>query len=183
MLNEIAIKINDILDRKHIDYFIIGRIAVACWGIPITTMNIDIVLSIEENKINELLGEFVKANFNFSKEKTYKKLIEGKPAKLWYKQDFSIDLRIVKFTIDYEALNRSKIFTIWDKKWKIAPPEELIIYKLGSAKPKDWEDIKGILKNKALNLDWKRMEWLSKTLEDEFELNFLKKFEKLKKLK
>ncbi|MEW6684598.1 MAG: nucleotidyltransferase [Candidatus Edwardsbacteria bacterium] len=183
MLKEISIKTNEILNSKKIDYCIIGRIAVACWGMPISTANMDIVLAIKENKINELLEEFIKARFVFSKEKTYKKLSEGKPAKLWYEDEFSIDLRIVKFTIDYEALKRAKAFKIWDKEWKIAPPEELIIYKLGRAKPKDWEDIKAILKNKTLRLDWRRMEWLSKTLEEEFEPNFFKRFEKLKKLK
>ena len=182
MLKQMSIKINEILSRKNIDYFIIGRIAVACWGFPVTTLNIDIVLSIKDKEIKILLNEFIKADFIFSKENVYKKLSQGKPAKLWFKENFSIDLRIVKFTIDYEALNRANIFKIWDREWKITPPEELIIYKLGSAKPKDWEDIRGILKNKELKLDWKRMKWLSETLEKEFEPGFFKKFERLKKL-
>jgi len=182
MLKEISIKVNKILNSKKVDYFIIGRIAVACWGNPVTTLNMDIVISIKKG-LEELLDEFAKVGFKFEKERTYKKLMDGKPAKLWYKEDFSIDLRIVRFTIDFESLSSAKKIKLWNNEWKIAALEELIIYKLGSAKSRDWEDIKSILRNKTIKLDWDRMEYLAKTLQDEFEKNFLKKYEKLRNMR
>ncbi len=183
MLKEIAQKVNEVLSRLQIDYFVMGRVAVACWGIPAATLNIDIVISIEKEDIKNFLLEMEKIGLKFDFDKTLCKLEEGRPAKLWYKEGISVGVRVASFTIDYEALDGAKEVEIWGKKWKICPPEELIVYKLAAEKPKDIEDIKGILMNKNLNLNWEKINQLCKTLDEEYEKNFLKKFEKLLKIK
>ncbi len=170
------------MHKINVDYFLIGRVACSCWGIPVATANIDIVIIADKERLNELLKEFEKEGFDFNYGKVKNKLLNRLPAKLTYKEGYSIDLRMASYTIDHEAIKRAVKLRIFNKDWKISPPEELIIYKLGSAKPKDWEDIKGILKNEAINLDWKRMEWLAKTLSEEYKPNFIERFKRLEKL-
>ena len=153
--------------------------ASSCWGIPTATATIDIVLVATKEEVDELLKEFKKEGFSFDYDKVKTKILDKLPAKLGYKEGYSIDLRIISYTIDAGALKRAVKLKIFNKKWKIAPPEELIIYKLASANPKDWEDIRGILKNEALDLDWMRMERLAKTVAKEYKPDFIDKFQEL----
>jgi len=179
MLREVAIKTHNALNKTGVDYFLIGRVASSCWGIPIATANIDIVIVTTKDKLDKLLEKFKEEGFTFEHDKVKAKLSDKLPAKLSYEEGYSIDLRIVSYTIDCEALKRAVKLKIFDKEWKISSPEELIIYKLASAKPKDWEDIKGILKNESIKLDWKRMEWLAETLAKEYKADFIDKFKEL----
>ncbi|GEM_PF-7133542 len=180
MLREVALKTHNALSRAKVDYFLIGKVASSCWGMPAATANIDIVIVAKEKEMDELLQELKKEGFDFNYDKVKSKLLDKLPAKLNYKEGYSIDLRVASYTIDLEALKRAVKLKIFNKEWKIAPPEEIIIYKLASAKPSDWEDIKGILKNEALDLDWVRMEYLTKTLAREYKADFIERFEELK---
>lgn len=182
MLREIAIKTHNVLDKIEVEYFLIGRAASSCWGVPTATANIDIVIVATKAKIDSLLKEFKNEGFAFDYDKVKTKLSQKLPAKLTYKEGYSIDLRIASYTIDYEAIKRVVKLKIFNKDWNISPPEELIIYKLLAGKPKDWDDIRGIMKNKAIKLDWKRMEYLAKTLANEYNLTFINKFKELQEV-
>jgi len=182
MLREMAQKAHDTLDRVGVDYFVIGRMAVPAWGEPVASRDIDLVLVLEKEKINKLLVELKKEGFKFEHEKVREKLGAGKPAKLRYEEPYSLDLRVATFTIDRQALKRALSFEIFGREWKVAPPEELILYKLGSMKARDIEDIKSILKNPNLKLDWNRMEELANTLSKEYSQDFKERFKKLKTL-
>lgn len=107
MLREMAIKAHNVLSKKKIDYFLIGRVASSCWGIPTATANIDIVIVATKNEVVGLLVEFEKAGFSFDYDRVKAKLLDKLPAKLIYKEGYSIDLRIASYTIDSEALKRA----------------------------------------------------------------------------
>ncbi|MDI6839559.1 MAG: nucleotidyltransferase [bacterium] len=88
-------------------------------------------------------------------------------------------------TIDRVALERAVEVKIFGKKWRVARPEELILYKLGRRKLTrfDEQDIKELIEAQSDNLDWKRMECLADTLRNEYASDFKERFKKLKKLR
>lgn len=184
MLKDIAKKVEKVLKELGCNYFAIGRLPVVYWGRPVATMDIDLVIEIEKSKLAECISSLLKEGFSLDStpEEAEKRLRVGKPKKFMLSPPYSVDLRISEFTIDKEALKRAIEVEIFGVKWKIPQPEELIVYKMAGGQSKDWEDIEGILMNRSIKLDWGRIKWLSKTVEEEYDSEFMGKFRKLQKL-
>ncbi|HIE43206.1 MAG TPA: hypothetical protein EYP78_00210, partial [Candidatus Omnitrophica bacterium] len=86
ILRKIAIKTHNTLSKIGVDYFLIGRVASSCWGIPTATATIDIVLVATKEEVDELLKEFKKEGFSFDYDKVKTKILDKLPAKLGYKE-------------------------------------------------------------------------------------------------
>jgi predicted nucleotidyltransferase len=176
VLNDLIENIAGILDRLEIAYMIIGGQAVLLYGEPRLTRDIDITLGANVDRFNDLLKLSEELNLtpaaqnveDFVKRTMVLPLID-KDTEL--RVDF-----IFSFT-EYEknAIERAKEFKIKNRPVKFASVEDIIIHKIFSGRPRDLEDIKGILeKNKDLDKDYitKWLKEFDKTCND----NFLKTF-------
>lgn len=148
------------------EYAILGGFAVALYGEPRMTVDIDVNISIAKDKIGTFLAAARKfgfypltANINsFIKDTGVIPLKFGKG-----KTTCSCDIIIAESPLEYAGLKRAKIKKIGGLKVRFITPEDLIIHKITSDRPRDIEDLKGILLRQQGKLDMKYiMFWLKK---------------------
>jgi predicted nucleotidyltransferase len=181
MFQKILEKLALHLDKKGIDYMIIGGQAALYYGEPRLTKDIDITLNAGIEKISEILKLVSELNF---------KILVESPEE-FIKQtyvlpciDESSGLRI-DFIFSFspyekQAFKRAAKIQIGKAKVKYSSVEDLIIHKIIAGRPKDIEDIKAVI-NKNRKIDKKYiLNWL-----EDFEIllskPFCKVFEDLSK--
>lgn len=180
MFKEIIKNIAVALNRKKIPYMIIGGQAVLLYGEPRLTRDIDITLGIGIDRIKEILGVLDEAGLKvlvkdinkFVNETMVLPAIEGKTR---IRVDF-----IFSFTpYEKQAINNSKKILLDDIEVSFASPEDIIIHKIFSGRPRDIEDIKSILlKNKNIDIKYIN-KWLKEFQKTFPEKNFIEKFEEI----
>lgn len=159
---ELLEKIVEILENLKIPYAITGGFAISVWGRPRSTLDIDIIVEMEEKNIKPL-AKMIK---DFDKE-IYVDEDMIRDA-LLHKSEFNFihptdGLKIDFFVLDNNPYNKLKIkrailqdvFGV--TKAYFVSPEDLILSKLLWSKDNDsWkqkEDIKTILNNSQIKLD------------------------------
>jgi hypothetical protein len=158
----LLVKVVQILEDLDIPYLITGGIAVAVWGRPRATFDIDIIVEISEGKISSLvkaLKKFSKAGY-IDEEMAREALRE--------KGEFNFIDPETGLKVDFwvqreDAFSKSE-FTrkisrkIGDKEIYFISPEDLILKKLKwyklSETSKHLEDIESILKISSVDLNY-----------------------------
>ena len=169
---ELLAKISEILNELKIPYAITGGMAVAVWGNPRSTADIDIVVEMVEKNVKPLIKKVTAFNKNmYADEDMVKDALLHKSEFNFIDSDmgFKIDF----FVMDNNPYNKLKIkrailrevFGV--TRAYFVSPEDLILSKLLWAKDSDsWkqkEDIKTVLRNKELRLDFKYLKlWATK---------------------
>lgn len=174
----LLVKIGEILERLEIPYLITGGIAVAVWGRPRFTADIDIVVELAKSQAEQLMAELkqlspagyldsaqveralaVAGEFNFVDGTT------GVEVDFWMlRVDDTFDQSRLKRRVAKEILGRTVYFT---------SPEDLILIKLrwyrDTQSSRQWEDTESILKISGNNLDMPYLtEWAEKLEVPEF---------------
>ncbi len=146
-------------------YVIIGGVAVQAWGRPRLTGDVDIVITIPQDKIYDIVSIFFSNGFSIPKDARVR-LQRGLAVKLKHIEG-SVDLRIASYSIDTQALKRAKSFTIYGSRIRIASKEDLIVYKLARFDNRDKSDIETVLL-RQLTLDFKYIQYTAEQLAIEY---------------
>lgn len=182
MFEKIISKIGSCLNKHKIPYMIIGGQAVLLYGEPRLTRDIDITLAVNIDYLNTILQiiKELKLKILPKEVETFVKQTMVLPT-LEEKTGIRIDF-IFSFTpYEVKAVKRAKKIHILGQTIFFASPEDLIIHKIFAGRPRDLEDVNGIiLKNPSIDLTYIR------TQLKEFDLslenkNFSKTFEEILK--
>jgi hypothetical protein len=170
-------------NAAKIKYAVLGGIAVLLYGEPRLTMDIDVNISIDKSDIDKFLKVGRKYGFyaipgnirSFVKKtgvipmKFCKGKITGK-----------CDVIIAENPIEFSALERAVTKKIGLVKVRVITPEDLIIHKITSSRPRDIEDLEGIIVRQKGMLDIKYIKsWLKKIADANYKPGLIKLFEKL----
>lgn len=164
------------LEKLKIPYVVTGGLAVAYWGLPRSTHDIDIIIEIDSSKVDAILKAFQK-DFYISRE--------GIESMLEHNISFSIihnesGIKIDFWPVDKKDKHKSAEFkraskeNVFGKKISMIAPEDLIIVKLqwfkDSNSSRHLEDIKSIFKISKVDLkyikNWAEKQSTSKILEE-----------------
>jgi predicted nucleotidyltransferase len=156
-LKKIAIS----LQSRQIPYIIIGGQAVLVYGEPRLTRDIDVTLGVDIDKLKIIQELFFNNGFSPIPKDIEKFVKETNVLPL---EDPLTGIRvdcIFSFSpYEQQAIQRARQFLIDDVHVSYASPEDVIIHKLVAGRPRDIEDVKGIV-NRMNDLDEKYlMEWL-----------------------
>jgi predicted nucleotidyltransferase len=152
-LNELA----SILKNENVPYMIIGGLANAIWGHPRATLDIDVTIWVIDDQIKKIISVL---------EKKYVFLVEkpndfiSKTRVLPIKNDENLRIDVIFGALPYEkdALDRAVEMKIGDSSIKFCTAEDLILLKIISERPKDLEDVRGILHVQKDELDFRYLE-------------------------
>jgi len=136
-------------------YMLYGGLAAALWGEPRYTEDVDLVLFIPEREALKFLRAAAKAGFSVDEGLALQQLQLSGWARLPLGEERSpwhLDLTLGDSPFDRSALARRKEVKLFDRRAWVASPEDLIIYKLVSARDRDMMDIRQIGKRQR-NLD------------------------------
>lgn len=163
-------KIQKDLHQAGIRSIVIGGLAVAVWGEPRLTADVDLKIQLNRNEALTLVSLL----------KPYYRMLSNNPLETIQKvgfifvkdaSDIRIDLLLADTPFDIQAIERAKKVEM-EKGTSliICSPEDMIIYKMISTRPRDREDVVGILVRQKEMLDHSYvLSWLSqfeKALDD-----------------
>lgn len=165
MILELLKNVCEALENNSIQYMISGSIALNIYTIPRMTRDIDIVIELEEKRIDSFISLFPDSYYD---EPTIKEEVkkQGMFNIIDYKTGFKIDFIILKDTEYYKlAFSRRKRIKELDTWIWIITLEDLIISKLiwiqQLQSERQISDIKNLLLNPAKDMNYIR-NWCSK---------------------
>lgn len=148
-----ASKLQKILDRAGIRSAIIGGVAIAVWGEPRLTRDVDLKVLLGRDRAQDLVKLLGKKYVFLAKDpvETLKKMgfifMKATPS-------VRLDLLLAETSFDESALRRARSIQIKrGVKLTFCTAEDLIIYKMISTRPRDREDVQGIILRQKNRLD------------------------------
>lgn len=170
-------------NAAKIRYAILGGIAVLIYGEPRLTMDIDVNVSMGKSNMNEFLKIGAKYGF-YPIPRNIRSFIKktGVIPMRFHKGKISgrCDVIIAQNPIEFSALERAVTRKIGPVKIKVITPEDLIIHKITSSRPRDIEDLRGIISRQKGKLDIKYIKsWIKKISYVNHERGLIKLFDGL----
>lgn len=154
------------LSAQKIKYIILGGIAVSIYGEPRLTADIDVNIVFDKRKIDKFLNKARLFGFYPLLPNTREIAKETGVIPLGFKRkkiSGKFDIVIAENILEYTAIKRGKIKKIDSIRARLISPEDLIIHKIASSRPRDFEDLKGILIRQRGRLDINYIRyWLKK---------------------
>ena len=161
-LEDALFRLADFLDGVKIPYMIIGGMAVAVWGEPRATIDLDVTIWVEEEGIDGAIEHFQKA---------YSILVDDPPhfvrktraLPLANPEGIRIDVIFGLLLYEREAIERAVPRSIGSHSIRFCSPEDLILHKIISSRTRDLEDARSILRRRKDRLD---LDYLSPKIEE-----------------
>jgi len=172
-----------LMNQTKLDYALMGGLAVSIYGEPRFTLDMDVNVILKQDSIDDFLKEAKRYGF-YPIPKNIKRFVKKTlviPMR-FSKNDIygRIDFIIAYNDLEYSGIKRASLKKVYSCKVRVIRPEDLIIHKITSSRPKDIDDIKGILirQKGKLNIGYIK-DWLKKIEKINPQAGLLKLFENL----
>ncbi len=149
--------VTQFMETNGIDYALAGGLAVAVWGEPRTTYDIDFVVASSTQQVAQLKACLDSSKlFVFEPEEV--RLSNLMVVRAHLLADDGRDVIMVDFlcvapTLASSVLDRRILLPLAGDELFVISPEDLVLLKLQSARAKDLEDVRGILREQSDDLD------------------------------
>jgi len=151
----ILARVSTELDARKIPFMLIGGQAVLVHGEPRLTQDIDVTLGVPPTQLDDLLELCDSARLEPLPEHPQAFVRETfvLPA-----EDRATGVRVdfIFSTTLYEAqaIRRAERLSVGGHDVPFATPEDLLLHKLFAGRPRDLEDVRGVIRRKGKQLDW-----------------------------
>jgi len=145
-------KIAKLFKTAGVPYMLVGGFAVAYWGYPRQSLDIDIVADLSEGNINSFIKQAKKNGFLFH-EKEIKLMIKKGNRFVMEADDFRIDCWLPRTGFEISSFKNRKRKKLFGQSLSIIKAEDLILAKLLAGRSRDIEDIKTILLRQGRRLN------------------------------
>jgi hypothetical protein len=166
--NQIVSALHDLIDFltfECIDYALIGGLAVAVRGEPRSTLDIDVVTDSDVERALKLVKSLAASPFKPYFDGVENVIRTGLLLPLEHKQtEIRIDISLGMSGFDKESIANSSPSMIEGRLVKVVSPEYLVVMKQLAARPRDLDDIRGILIRQGEDFDWNLTLRLAKDL-------------------
>jgi predicted nucleotidyltransferase len=154
------------LKGQKIDYVILGGFALSIYGEPRLTADIDVNIILDKSKIPEFLRNAQRYGFSAALANTEKIAQRYGVITLDFRKARAagrIDIIVAENPLEYAAIKRGRIKKIGSVRARVVSPEDLVIHKIASSRPRDREDLKGIMLRQEGKLDLRYIRsWLER---------------------
>ena len=152
---EILQFVSSYLNEHEIDYVIVGGVAVMYHGVPRTTVDIDILLQIEEDLIPSFVDFLNLKGFDASVKDLRSAFKENSHSTVFFKDTLlRLDIQGVNSQFDKMTLDRAILVDLFGVSVKIGSIDDTFINKILFQGEQDLRDALGILKRNPENLDF-----------------------------
>lgn len=139
------------LDRSKTPYMVIGGIANLAWGMPRSTFDIDVTVWAPAGTEPALVKGLCAAFKALPPEpETFALETRVLPLEV---EGMRVDLILGQLPYEEQAIGRARVVDMEGVKVRMCSPEDLIVHKILSERPKDLEDVRGIVRAQAKTLD------------------------------
>ncbi|HLB67070.1 MAG TPA: hypothetical protein VJN63_01115 [Thermoplasmata archaeon] len=146
------------LSAAGIDHVFVGALAVAAFGVPRTTTDVDVIVDYREADVSKMAEAFRRQDFRVGEEDLRDARAERSHCTVHdMLSQFRIDLAPATRPAAKDAIRRSVRVRWQGTILPIADPEHTIVMKLAYGSDQDVEDALGILVRQKGRLDRRRM--------------------------
>jgi hypothetical protein len=136
----------------------IGGLAVQCWGEPRVTRDVDVSLFTgfenDEHVVDELLAGFAS---RIDDARGF--ALANRVVLLFGEGNVPLDVGLAGFPFERELLDRAQAFRFGQRPpLRVCSAEDLIVLKMFASRPRDLEDVRGIVTRQQAALDWMAIE-------------------------
>ncbi len=153
-------RLAEAMDERGIGYMIIGGQAVLVYGEPRFTRDVDITLATTPEDLKSILEivESLGLRLLVDDPKAFVKDTWVLPT-FDPKSGLRVDFIFSWTPYERQAIERAKVKRVEGYPIKFASPEDVIVLKLLAGRPRDIEDVKGILRRVRVDYDY-ILRWL-----------------------
>ena len=165
------------LEDHRIPYMVIGGIANLVWGEPRSTLDVDATVLVEEAEWPGLLKD-LRVVFRVIPKNPLAFLGDTHVLPIETDDGVRVDLLWARLPYEYKAIARATTEEVSGQRVRVCRPEDLILHKIISERPKDREDVRAVVHRQGSRLDRRyltqTLRTLAKALDQPELLTFLK---------
>ncbi len=152
-LLEVLAAVIDSLRRAKVGYMIIGAWALAVWGRPRATMDLDFLVMLEEDGLGHLGerlgGEGLLVDETWAK---WNPMLRGLQLRMQC-QGIMVDLMRPRDAHDQQAFARRKKKRLTSRTCWVVAPDDFILQKIKTGRPRDFEDALSVVERSRRIID------------------------------
>ncbi len=161
------------LRRERIPYALIGAWALAAWGRPRATLDVDFLVLIKEEGLEHLSAQMTRAGMELDETwLEWNPMLRGFQLRFQW-QEASIDLLRPRDQHDQQIFQRRRKKRMDGRYYWVVSPEDFILQKLKVGRPRDFEDAISVVERRGKELDRAYLEHWAKQLSVMEELGYI----------
>jgi hypothetical protein len=159
--------------RARVLYVLIGAWALAVWGRPRATVDVDFLVLVNEEDLNRLGSVMTRAGMDLDETwLDWNPILRGYQLRFHY-HSFTIDLLRPRDPHDQQIFQQRRKKRMDGQYYWVVAPEDFILQKLKVGRPKDFEDALSILEQLRDKLDLTYLEQWARKLGVREELDYI----------
>lgn len=170
---DVLVAIIDCLKRTRVSYMMIGAWALAVWGRPRATMDLDLMVMVDEAGLGRLGERLIHEKFSLDETwLEWNPMLKGSQLRMQFR-DVAVDLMRPRDIHDNQAFERRKKKRLAGRFCWVIAPEDFILQKLKVSRPRDFEDALSVLARSRQMMDFKYLKQWAGRIDLTAELNYL----------
>jgi predicted nucleotidyltransferase len=154
---QVLLELARALERQGVPYMVIGGHANALWGEPRSTLDIDVTVWLEDDRITELL-EGLSPNFATLVTDAVEFVRETRVLPLEAEGGLRVDVIFGLLPFEENAIERAVPIEVRGQQVRFVTADDLILLKIVSTRDRDLEDVRGIVRRRLEKLDLEYLE-------------------------
>lgn len=148
-------------------WYLFGAQAVTIWGRPRLTTDVDVTIRLESGTTEDLVATLIAEGFQLPPGISAEFVRTTRVLPLLHEvSGMPLDIVLAGPGLEDEFLSRAVLVTIDDVEVPVISPEDLIVTKILAMRPKDVEDIRGVLYLRATSVDVRYIRRTLATIEE-----------------
>jgi hypothetical protein len=143
------------LEEEGLDYMLVGGQANAIWGEPRATLDIDVTVWTNDVPAGV---RALSRRFRTLVDEPERFVFDTRVLPLESSGQVRIDVIFGALPFEEEAVRRARAVTIGGRTVRVCTPEDLILMKIISDRPRDLEDARGVARRQRATLDLSYLE-------------------------
>jgi hypothetical protein len=148
-LEEALLRVVELLEGRGVPYMVIGGFANLQWGEPRTTLDLDITVAADDPELVALAG----AAGTVLVEDPSGFLARTRVLPVRLADGTRVDLIAATLPYEIDAIGRARAVEVSGRRVRVCAPEDLVIHKILSERPRDIDDVAGVLRRQGRALD------------------------------
>ena len=179
-LEAALLEMTALLDELHLDYMLIGGLAVGQWGEPRATLDVDLTMWVEPEQFESTV-RMLAARLALRTSQPLEFARKNRLLPVRASNGVQVDLLFAVWPLEKQAIETAVERRIHGARVRVAGLDYLLFLKLISDRPQDLADAAALLRRHRgkVNLDWLERE-LSELAEAIAEPDMLRRFERLR---
>jgi hypothetical protein len=159
-------ELQEVLDRQGLRWYVFGAQAVVVYGLPRLTADLDVTLEASLERALALLPLLEQRGFATRAPEPEDLLRRARVLTLAHRSSgMAVDLVVAGPGLEEEFLAHRRFVDLGGLEVPVISPEDLVVTKILAGRPKDLEDVRGVLREQSGRLDLQRSRRFLRLLE------------------